>query len=103
LEKYKLLKRERSGETQNDGSVIFYVITTAWVDQWKAFIKQGLPKPGIIDNSNLQKYIQQRRAEMARYANLDDEVNLQQGVDYYEFTKPLWKFFYENYGVKCII
>ena len=53
-DRYQAIKTIREGVEQTDGSVVYYVINSNWIEQWKSFINDNGDMPGEIDNSQLK-------------------------------------------------
>jgi len=47
----------REGVEQTDGSMIYYVINSDWIEKWKSFINENGVMPGEIDNTSLKNRI----------------------------------------------
>lgn len=86
-----------------DGSAVYYVVDSLWVNKWKTFIKEGGPMPNEIDNTGLRNFIISWRQQKVTYNNTDNDIELVKQEDYYEFPYNLWKFFYDIYGCRPII
>ena len=78
------------------------MISSDWIDLWKAFIINSKPPPPGINNTILRKRIERRRKELNDPVS-DDDLGITKQKDYYEFDYKLWKFYYDSYGCSdCI-
>lgn len=56
-DRYRVLKSQSNGQSEADGSVVYYVISAKWVEKWRSYICLESPMPGEIDNVDLKQYI----------------------------------------------
>jgi hypothetical protein len=75
----------------------------SWVQKWISFIEENYPLPDEIDNFDLKQRIVDARSSIINYNGMDNALALRENEDYVIFSALLWKFFFDNYGVKHII
>lgn len=86
LDRYTILKDSTEGNKQQDGSVIFYVINSSWIHNWRSFIKESYSMPTEIDNFQLKTYIQEHRQKNPNNTGFDNEIPLKLSEDFEIFS-----------------
>ena len=73
------------------------MINSFWVREWREFVFENGGLPGDINNTYLANFITEERRKR-HFPEDDDDLELEEGKDFFQFGEELWKYFYNQYN-----